>query len=382
MAACRGGLSLVSRFRGMTVTQPSGQAAAPSARRPGKGWSEDVDDLHGNFDYLMFSNIDYTHPEAREEVTKWGQWMVNEIGVDGFRLDAVQHFSYSFTKDWIRRINEAGLKRKGANGEVFMVGEIWTGEYQRILRWLNGVQQPHGPQVYAYDAPLLYNFSRISEDLRVPAKRKNLDLRTIARESLLLSRPRASVTLVTNHDTQPGQTSYTPIIAQLKPLFYAFILLRQEGLPCVFWGDLYGTKGPHAEPPIGLVEGVSGSQRSLLADLMMCRKLFAYGEQVDHFDAPTCIGWTRAGTKDRPGCAVLIGIGIASKSQRMKMAIGRSGGVWLDILGNVEDEVKIDANGVGSFPCRGISVSVYVEKHASGMEKFPLAFSANVYESR
>ena len=355
------------------------QIRVAPARRPGKGWADDVDDQNGNNDYLLFSNIDYTHPDVREDVTKWGEWMINEVGVDGFRLDAVQHFSYRFTKDWIQKVNNAS-KMKRAGKDVLVVGEVWTGEVSRLLKWLDAVQHPNGPQVYAYDAPLVYNFSRVSEDVRT--RSRNTDIRTILRDSLLQARPEAAVTLVTNHDTQPGQACYTPMMHQLKPLWYAFVLLIEQGYPCVFWGDLYGTEGPHAEPPACLVADGKGGKRNLLLDLIMCRKLFAYGEQTFYGDSATCLGFTRTGTADRPGCAVVMSIlPPITKPTMKKMRIGKPGGTWVDVLGPVKDEVKIDANGYGNFPCVGMTVSVFIRKDVEETKEFPVQFDTDVYGS-
>lgn len=343
------------------------RSTAPPARRPGKGWADDVDSEHGNNDYLLFSNIDYTHPEVREEVSRWGEWMLSEVGVRGFRLDAVQHFSYNFTRDWIQRMNAASMRKDGE--AVFVAGEVWTGDLERLLKWLDVVQQPNGPQVYAYDSPLLYNFSRISEDVRT--RSRNTDLRTTLRNSLLQRRPEAAITLVTNHDTQPGQTCYTPMDSKLKALFYAFILLRQEGYPCIFWGDLFGTHGPHAENPACLVPDVraSGGRRSLLFDMILCRKLFAYGVQKDYWDGPTCIGWTRAGQYGKPGCAILLNI--SSREAVKSMQIGQPGEKWIDVLGQIRDEVKIDEKGYGFFSAKSCGIAVFVKSYAVGAEQFP-----------
>jgi alpha-amylase len=42
-------------------------------------------------------------------------------------------------------------------------------------------------------------------------------------------RPLNAITLVTNLDTQTGQTVETPVDGFFKPLAYALILLRSEG---------------------------------------------------------------------------------------------------------------------------------------------------------
>lgn len=52
----------------------------------GKSWDENVDDENGNYDYLMFANIDYDHPEVVDEMNKWGIWVADELNLDGFRL--------------------------------------------------------------------------------------------------------------------------------------------------------------------------------------------------------------------------------------------------------------------------------------------------------
>lgn len=34
----------------------------------GKSWSEGVDEENGNYDYLMFANLDFDHPEVVKEM--------------------------------------------------------------------------------------------------------------------------------------------------------------------------------------------------------------------------------------------------------------------------------------------------------------------------
>ena len=346
-------------------------------KRQGKEWAEDVNGDHGNNDYLMFANVDYRHLEVQQDVLKWGEWMVNNVQIDGFRLDAAQHFSSAFTKTLIQRVQQARINRDGQ--DAFVVGEVWTTDVLRLLDWLDAVQPEDGPEVHAYDSTLVYNFSRISQD--VSHSSLNSDLRTITRQTLLDARPQAAITLVTNHDTQAGQASYTPILPSLKALFYAFILLRTQGHPCVFWGDLFGTQGPKGEPPACLVNDQSDEreQRSLLPDLMLCRKLYAHGEQHDYWSSASCIGWTRAGTQQRPGCAVIMNIEHPQPSPAsLTMAVGQPGQIWTDVLGTTCEEVLISDSGEGVFSRQGPGVSVFVDRDAPGRSDFPVAFDSSV----
>lgn len=360
------------------VQYGSSQSVSPPTR-PGEGCAKDVDDKHGNYDFLMFSNIDYTHPEVRTDVIRWGRWMINDVGVSGFRLDAARHFSYQFAREWIAEVQRSRWEQCGH--EAFVVGEIWTGEVDRILKWLDVVQTPQGPQVLAFDSALLYNFSNLSDAGVVARVPPAADLRKILNGTLLETRPEAAVTLVSDRDTQPGQTCYTPMHQVLKAVFYAFILLRKDGYPCVFWGDLFGSKGPYAEPPACLVPAIDPEypKRSILPDLMTCRKLFAYGKQTDYFINADCIGWTRDGTHDRPGCAVVLGLGpfasggtTTAAVSTLEMRIGVPGQTWTDVLGLAHSDVTINEGGCGHFPARSVRVGVFVCRGLNDANAFPV----------
>ncbi|KAF1998441.1 glycoside hydrolase family 13 protein [Amniculicola lignicola CBS 123094] len=318
-----------------------------------KGWSQSVDGEGGNADYMMFADLDYSHPEVQADVKKWGKWITKELGLKGFRLDAVQHFSERFTNEWIAELREE------CGSEIFVVGEFWSGDSKQMANWLEDMNHKFS----FYDSPLLYNFAQISTTA-------SGDLRKVFDNSLAQMMPTNAVTVVQNHDTQPGQTVETHIEGFFKPLAYSLILLRQEGYPCPFYGDLYGMKGENPQPP---------SCGDKLADIILARKLYAYGDQEDYWDDPNCVGWVRRGTWDK-------GAGLAcvmsnAEPGEIKMAVGdmHKGEVWTDVLGWQQEEVVIDDEGFGLFKCPGISLSIWVKKDAEGRDKFPVNFDANIY---
>lgn len=146
------------------------------------------------------------------------------------------------------------------------------------------------------------------------------------------------------------------------------MLLRWEGLPCVFYGDLYGTQGPRGEPP---------ACWDRLPALMLARKLYAYGRQTDYLESRASIGWVRHGTWDRSdGCAVLLSIGGASK---LKMDVGQEhqGEQWVDVLSNCKETVTIDDRGFGLFACMAKNVSVWVRRDAVDRDQFAAISNAN-----
>lgn len=74
-----------------------------------KSWSDKVDNEFGNYDYLMFANIDYSHPDVRKEMIAWGKWLVDTLQCSGFRLDAIKHINHDFIKEFA-----AALKKSAA----------------------------------------------------------------------------------------------------------------------------------------------------------------------------------------------------------------------------------------------------------------------------
>ncbi|KZF24103.1 glycoside hydrolase family 13 protein [Xylona heveae TC161] len=315
-----------------------------------KQWSQAVGDEHGNADYLLFADLDYADPEVRKDVKRWGEWIVKETGVQGFRFDAVQHFSQDFMNEFLGH-----LDRTVGHG-LFSVGEYWHGDVEVLTRYLDKMEHPYS----VFDVALFYNFSKMT---------KNGDLLSVLQNSLVERRPANAVTIVGNHDTQKGQTMEAAVEPFFKTLAYCLILLRQDGYPCPFYGDLYGTKGPYAEGP---------SCGGRLADIILARKLYAYGTQDDYFDARTCVGWVRRGSWDRPDGLACVMSTAGSAKKRMYVGKSHKGELWTDILGWTPFKVIIDNKGYGMFACNGASVSIWVNSAAKGREQFG-SFDANIY---
>lgn len=160
-----------------------------------------------------------------------------------------------------------------------------------------------------------------------------------------------------------------PVEEYFIPHSYATILLRADsGLPCVFYGDLYGYLKPgndFAEPPFG---------GQLIPKLMLARKLYAYGPQADYFDHPHSIGFTRLGHpalnglqhSKGAGLAVVMTNGWSYATKTMFVGKQHAGQRWTDLLASCWGEVVIDTEGWGVFACAPRSVAVWVHRDAPG----------------
>lgn len=311
----------------------------------GDNWEDVVANEKGNYDYLMCADIEFRNPAVREELKRWGKWYLNEAPFAGIRLDAVKHMSPEFIIEWLDYM-------RTLKPDLFAVGEYWAPEDLPImLKFLEATQD----RLALFDAPLHRNFFIASNT------GKDYDLRDILKNCILDVKPQQAVTLVANHDTQPLQLLEAPLQHWFKPLAYALILLREAGYPCVFYPDIYGAHyfGKDAG---GNDQEVWLEQCPHLEQLLMARKQYAYGNQRDYFDAPNCIGWTREGNEDHPrsGCAVVLSNGEAT-AKKMEMGTVHAGKVFIDCLGNRQEQVTIDEQGWGEFPVNAGSVSVWIE---------------------
>lgn len=301
----------------------------------GKEWDSDVDGEFGNYDYLMGVDLDMSDEEVLEELDRWGKWYFEFTGVDGFRLDAVKHIDFNFYRNWLTRL------RNEFHKSIFAVGEYWNAELPILEKY---IEKTEGT-LSLFDVPLHFNMYH--------ASRSNgcYDMRYILKNTLLSSRKELSVTFVDNHDTQPGQALESFVLEWFKPHAYALILLRNEGYPCVFYGDYYGIEHDGIAP----VES--------LGVLLKLRQNSAYGVMHDYFNHDKIVGWTLEGINEikNSGLAVIMTV---EKGGNKKMYVGKhfAGTYFVDALKNVSENVKIDEDGYGIFKVNDGSVSVYRPK--------------------
>jgi len=308
-------------------------------------WQEMIDDEKGNYDYLMYNDVDFRNDSVIQELNRWGKWYWDQGNFDGVRLDAVKHIPSSFYVEWLRQL------RVDTSKEIFAVGEYWApGHLDLLVKYIEAT----GGNMSLFDSSLhhhLHDASRSANDY---------DLRTILDDTLVKTMPEKAVTVVDNHDTQPLQALEAPVDPWFKPIAYALILLREEGYPCVFYPDLYGANykdygrdGNEYEIWMPAVENIE--------KFMRARRDFAYGTQRDYFDHANCIGWTREGNECHSGCAVVLSNGDTG-NKTMEIGKRYAGRNFLDLLQKSPGEVVINEDGWGEFLAPSGSVSVWIEK--------------------
>jgi alpha-amylase len=313
----------------------------------GNSWKPVPDGEKGNYDYLMANDIELRNPNVVEELKWWGRWYIETAKIDGFRLDALKHITPDFFNDWLDHLKDHFKK------DFFCIGEYWKNDIDYLLKYIDATQG----KIQLADVPLHFNFTQAS------LKRNQYDLRHIFDNTLLQHKPERAITFIDNQDTQPLRSLESTVDYWFKPLAYSLILLREQGIPCVFYPALYSAKySGHAN---GKEVFIELNSVPLLEAMLRTRKKIAYGRQRDYFDHPNTVGWTREGVNDKPlsGCAVLITNGTAG-NKMMEVGEKHSNKSFVDICGNRKEKVKIDKNGHGEFFVNDESVSVWINEEA------------------
>ena len=322
-------------FSGIDCDVATGKKGIFQIVGEGKTWSEGVDYENGNYDFLMFADIDFDHPEVVEEMKKWGIWVSQELHLDGMRLDAIKHINDQFIAHFL----EAVRAKQGQ--QFYAVGEYWKNDKDSLDKYLSEVKY----KIDLFDVPLHYHFFQASQ------KGRDYDLQELFNDTLVNDHPDLAVTFVDNHDSQKNSSLESQVKDWFKPLAYGLILLRKDGYPCIFYGDYYSIKrkqSPH---------------RPILDILLDARKKYAHGEQLDYFDPPNTIGFTRKGDEAHPhsGLALLISNG-EDGDKIMQVGTEHQGEIWHEITGNRQEEVTIDEEGNGKFTVSGSKLAVWVVK--------------------
>ena len=189
-------------------------------------------------DYLnQGADLDLSNPEVIAELDRWGQWYYDTVKMDWlpFGRGKAHGLFSSILTGW------ASL-RQNTGQTLPAVGEYWSWELDKLRHYLDVC----GHCMRLFDVPLHYQF------VKAATSNAQFDMAQILSNTLVQTEPDAAVTFVDNHDTQPSQALASWVPAWFKPLAYALILLRKEGIPCVFYGDLVGIPHDRIAPVMGL----------------------------------------------------------------------------------------------------------------------------------
>ncbi len=306
-------------------------------------WDNVVGNEFGNFDYLLGADIEFRNPNVTAELKYWGKWFIETTGFDSLRLDAVKHISPEFYKEWLDFMNQTFRKK------FFAVAEYWSQDLNFLHEYLDVMED----RVQLFDVPLHHNFYEASK------QGKDFSLPDIFNNTLVKTRPQSAVTFVDNHDTQPTQALESFVEYWFKPHANALILLRQEGIPSVFYTDYYGTSYTVGENTIELAPVPH------LYKMMMIRKFLFDGQQCDYFDHPNVVGWFVSGTEDNKNAGFVVVLSNSDDGFKEINLGGLNGNrKFVDVTESFADAITTNDDGVAIFPVKSRSISIWIKEEA------------------
>ncbi len=221
------------------ITQWHKNAPLPASRVGGPdGQGEDDAMPAGRQEYYYgffwggMPDLNYDNPLVRAEMIKAGTFWLQEVGVDGFRLDAARHI---FPDDEAEKSHawwiEFGGAMRAVKPGVYMVGEVW-GNAASVGPYLKGL-----PSMFNFDF-----YHAINDLIKNEQNNGIVDTLIKTRELYQSIQPNyLDGTFVNNHDQNRLISNVNGSIAKSKLAFA--ILLTLPGTPYVYYGDEIGMLG-------------------------------------------------------------------------------------------------------------------------------------------
>lgn len=220
---------------------PAVQPPAPSEgqRRRRGPWNL----VEGN-EYAYFSHfggnmpdMNFDNPQLQQEMFKVGRFWLEEVGIDGFRLDAARHIfvderATDNHKWWEYFLQEM----KKVKEDVYIVGEVWAPS-DEVAPYLKGI-------------PALFNFDMGSAITKAVKEETAGDLIKKHKEIIdyykTINPEYIDATFLTNHDQNRILSSVAGNIDNAK--MAAALLFTLPGSPYIYYGEEIGMIGVKPDP--------------------------------------------------------------------------------------------------------------------------------------
>jgi alpha-amylase len=195
---------------------------------------------NGQYYYAIFwdqmPDLNYDNPAVREEIKKVTSFWLKDVGIDGFRLDAVRYMvedeqladskaNHAFLEEW-------GQYYRSINSQAFTVGEAWTGN-SSVKKYTNT----------NLELDSAFNFDLSTAMLKSVNESSNTNVRFILQTTLRDFPEQDNANFITNHDMNRVISSIGGNDKEEKAKVLAGILLTAPGIPFLYYGEEIGMSG-------------------------------------------------------------------------------------------------------------------------------------------
>ncbi len=178
-------------------------------------------------------DLNYENPAVTEEMREVVRFWLEEMGVDGFRLDGIKHLiedgpKQENTPDTHEWLSEFHTFYKDVNTDAVTVGEVWS-PTRDVVPYIGG------------ELDLAFEFDTAEAMLR---SAKYEDKNPILRAHRLITErypPNQFATFLTNHDQERVMSQLAENVDHARTA--ASLLLTGPGVPFIYYGEEIGQVG-------------------------------------------------------------------------------------------------------------------------------------------
>jgi glycosidase len=193
---------------------------------------------NGQYYYAIFwdqmPDLNYNNPAVREEIKSTTSFWLEEVGIDGFRLDAVRYMvegdqladskaNHDFLEEW-------GSYYRDINPLAFSVGEAWT-DNANVKKYTDTNTELNSA----------FNFDLSDAMLKINES-NTTSLRFVLQTTIRDFPEQDNANFITNHD-MPRVMNQLGTDKEQKAKLAAGILLTAPGIPFIYYGEEIGMTG-------------------------------------------------------------------------------------------------------------------------------------------
>jgi glycosidase len=209
----------------------------------GNGWHAGLGGYYFGYFCDCMPDLNYRNPEVATEMFKVTDYWLNDIGVDGFRVDAAKHLieegevreNTPATHDWLKGFYTT---YKAQNPQAYTVGEVF-GAGASVVKSYTGNQLDQ-----------IFNFEMSSGFVNSARGGANSGITSAIKFALMDMPDFNFATFLTNHDQDRSMSVFNGEIGKAKVA--ATLLLTSPGTPFIYYGEEIGMTGQKPDEDIRL----------------------------------------------------------------------------------------------------------------------------------
>lgn len=214
------------------------------SNQPGAGnWHKGQNGYYYGYFWGRMPDLNYNNPNVTEAILKISEYWLNEVGIDGFRVDAVKHLievdgkleNTPATHQWLKDFYQA---YKAQNPQAYMIGEVF-GAGASVVDLYTGDELDH-----------IFNFEMSSGIVNSVNGGANSGIVSAIKFAQMDMPDFNFATFLTNHDQNRVMSVFNGNLEKAK--LASFLMLTSPGTPYIYYGEEIGMQGQKPDEDIRL----------------------------------------------------------------------------------------------------------------------------------